>query len=246
MRFEVVPILAMAREVYAMPRNMDRFRAYLKTMLNEDGDDVAFVPMVAMNPMGREHVLAAVDHLLAMDAEALVAKALRDVEKELQQPEVALKVGITVLDDVRGGWTQTEMSEAEFYFGTREPRKNDRRRNWLTILTWTKRLPDRASLLQETRAAAYRYHHQAIHGRATTLRAAIAQEGAAWRFAGRSPTLPPDAIAAARAALEPHLDDARFATLFAGMYGDRAAAELGHKPLGVPERAGFEVGLASG
>lgn len=242
MRFEPVPLLAKVRELYLMPRDMARFRAYLHEMLTEDGEDVKYPPMVALNPMGREHVLAAVDRLLTMDAERIMAEALRDAERGLPEPDVTLKAGITILDDIRGGWTQTELTEAQMFFP--EKMAPQGKRPWIAIPTWTKRLPDARYVREETLATAARAAHVAKHGLAKTLGDMIAQESFAQRFAGRKPALDAEAIAQAKRVLEPHLASKVFATCFAGMYGDRAAAEAGHKPLGVPERAGFEVALA--
>jgi hypothetical protein len=39
-------------------------------------------------------------------------------------------------------------------------------------------------------------------------------------------------------------DDPGYPTAFACLYGDAAAAQLGHRPLGLPARAGFAVALA--
>lgn len=243
MRFEVVPILPIARELYAKPRDMKRFQDYLKTMLNARGDDVELPPMNLMNPMGREHVAAAVERLIAMDAEKLLAEALREAEKKLPEPDVPVKAGLTVLDDVAGGWTHTELVEADLYFGAERSAKK-KRDAWIVVPTWIKRAPDARAIREEALAAAFRARHRMAHGAPSTLREAMAQEGAAWRFAGRAPTLDAATLARIEKTLEPHLDSRVFATMFAGMYGDRAADEVGHKPLGVPERAGFELALA--
>ena len=43
--------------------------------------------------------------------------------------------------------------------------------------------------------------------------------------------------------LEPLLECRDYAIIFAGMFGDEAARELGYRTLGLPPRAGFEIGL---
>jgi hypothetical protein len=53
MNIEVVSLLQIQR-VYSIPKGPERFRAYLKTMVNSDGTDVRLPPLVAMNPMGKE------------------------------------------------------------------------------------------------------------------------------------------------------------------------------------------------
>ena len=56
MILEYVPLLQLQRDLHQMPLGYDRFREYLRLMLNEKGDDVALPPLVSMNPMGQAHV----------------------------------------------------------------------------------------------------------------------------------------------------------------------------------------------
>ena len=70
MNVELVPLLQIQRDLYSLPRGPERFRTYLKTMVNSDGSDVRLPPLVAMNPMGKDHVPALLDSLLTMEAEA--------------------------------------------------------------------------------------------------------------------------------------------------------------------------------
>src|SRR4051812_29048824 len=49
-----VPLLAVQRELYDLPRGMDRFRKYLGVMTG--GTDDIVLPLGGMNPMGKHHV----------------------------------------------------------------------------------------------------------------------------------------------------------------------------------------------
>ena len=40
MHLEYVPLLKMQRDLYRLPRGMDRFHEYLRTMVNDQGDDL--------------------------------------------------------------------------------------------------------------------------------------------------------------------------------------------------------------
>ncbi|PJF26908.1 MAG: hypothetical protein CUN53_06040 [Phototrophicales bacterium] len=108
MQLEHVELLKLARDLHDLPRGMERFQEYLRTMKNGLEDDVDLVPLLVMNPMGREHVAARFDELLALDAESLARDALQETEA-LFAPLTAdfdvLRHGFTILDDVRGGWT---------------------------------------------------------------------------------------------------------------------------------------------
>jgi len=54
---------------------MVRFREYISTIVNGQGDDVEVFPLVAMNPMGKDHCAAQLDQYLALDAENITLKA---------------------------------------------------------------------------------------------------------------------------------------------------------------------------
>lgn len=51
MKLEFVPLLQVQRDLYRMPRGMERFRAYIQTMVDPETKDLQ-LPLVAMNPMG--------------------------------------------------------------------------------------------------------------------------------------------------------------------------------------------------
>ena len=61
-------LLKIQRDLYRLPRNYDRFREYLQTMIKPEGTGLE-LPLVAMNPMAHDHVPALLDHYLALDAD---------------------------------------------------------------------------------------------------------------------------------------------------------------------------------
>jgi hypothetical protein len=64
------------------------------------------------------------------------------------------------------------------------------------------------------------------------------------RLAGaRNPALEPGALLRTREILSDKLDRDDPATLIAALFGDQAARELGHPPLGLPPRAGLALAL---
>jgi hypothetical protein len=71
------------------------------------------------------------------------------------------------------------------------------------------------------------------------------QEGLAGLFSQAMPALARAEIAEARAIIHGiEADTAPYPVIFAALYGDDAARELGYQPLGLPPRAGFDVALA--
>jgi hypothetical protein len=238
MEITYVPVLATLRDLYAQPRDMARFKRYLHTITQ--GTDDIVVPIVAANPMAREHVLARVNELLAQGAEEVGAGAAEEAAARLAAVPDQLKASLVLADDVAGGWTNRYLTEA----GARFDPRVDRKRNFVSTLLWSSEAPTPAEIRQQVLGDLYRAAFRRRHGAAPTLRAMLVQEGLAARFAGQRPTLPPEALDRARAAIAPLLDEATYPQQFGALYGDEAAVSVGYAPLGLPSRAGFAVALA--
>jgi hypothetical protein len=82
MEVEYVPLLRVLREVYELPRGMDRFHRYLETVTG-GRDDVVLPPLVAANPMAKPHVAARLDELLALDGGGVGERAAREAAGRL-------------------------------------------------------------------------------------------------------------------------------------------------------------------
>ena len=70
MKVIFVPLPQTQREIYDLPRGWDRIQHYIWTITGS-GDDVAVLPLVAMNPMRKPHVAVVLDTLMALDAYAV-------------------------------------------------------------------------------------------------------------------------------------------------------------------------------
>jgi hypothetical protein len=72
------PLLKAQRDLYEIPHGGDRFQRYLAVMTG--GTDDLVLPLQAMNPLGRAHVVETLDKLLAVEAETIIAEAVADAE----------------------------------------------------------------------------------------------------------------------------------------------------------------------
>lgn len=237
MQLEHVPLLQVQLDLYALPRGMERFRAYLQKMTG--GTDDLALPLVSMNPMGREHVARRVEEWLGLGAEEAAASAAAEAEARLRDSEGHFRTGLVMADDVRGGWTNRYTTDAAQRFEGAPIWK----RGWITTLLWASEAADLARLRVEVMASAYRAAYSLRHGPPKTLRDRMAQEGRAARFASAPLRLEPRALERARAILHPLLDSESYPVCFAALYGDEAASQLGYDPLGLPPFAGFAVAL---
>jgi hypothetical protein len=239
MEFEYVPLLAVQRELYKLPRGWERFRAYLATMIDPETRDLK-LPLSGMNPMGKEHLPALLDALLAIDADGLAARAVAEAEASLAHIPGRFKVAGVVSDDLMGGWTNRYTSEFTRRFGTKAYYK----RGWLEVGLWTSEAPSATTVRQRALETVYRAAHIHQHGFTRTMGEMLKQEGYAMAMANcTAPTLAAEELDYTREVIAPHLDTKDQPILIACLFGDEAADSLGYTTLGLGERAGFALAL---
>ncbi len=180
MQVELVPLLRVQRDLLDIPRGMARFEAYLRAMLNEARDDVRFPPLGVMNPMAREHVATLLDDYLALDADAEAARAIESAVARIDGLDVAFKVALVVVDDLRGGWTNRYAIEFAHPVGTKEMIE----RGWFSGLLWSSEAASPARAREAVLTTIYRLEHLLRHGPPRTLRDRLAHEGYALAKAG--------------------------------------------------------------
>ena len=239
MKLEYVPMLAIQRDLYRIERGSGRFRQYLQTMLDPDTGELR-LPLTMMNPMAKDHVPKYIDLLQAMRAEEVGARAVEDATATLGEEPGLYRVGLVVADDAGGGWTNraaTELMHLQAELGLEK-------RGWITGILWASETYGPPEIREEVLISIYRTVYIARRGAPRNLREILLQEGSAMRLAGaRNPALDPTALLRTREILSRKLDCEDPPTLIAALFGDRAAQELGHPPLGLPPRAGFALAL---
>ena len=232
-----IAVLAEQYRLQQMPRSMERFQEYINTLLNEGHTDADLVPLVAMNPMGREHITERVAEYLALDAEQIAANAVREAQNRLGIPKDNYKHGLVVMDDVKGGWTNRASAEMG------SSASGATRNHWISTGLWASEPASAAYIRQTILHSIFRVFYVQIHGAAQTLSEYMQQEGRAMAFAGCIPHLDADDIAYTRQVIAPLMDTDNYPVCFAAMLGDEAARQMGYEPLGLSARAGFEVAL---
>jgi hypothetical protein len=239
MKLAYVPLLKVQREIYAIPAGAARFRAYLRQLIDDAGNDLR-LPLGGLNPMGREHVPALLDAYLGLDADGVADRAAAGVAAEVADAPGDFKLALVIVDDAKGGWTNRASTELEHCRGEIPLRQ----RGWLVGFLWTSEPSSVGALQAEVRAVVHRAAYVGRHGPARTLRELLAQEGAVLARSGAlrpEDELSPDDLAYTRDILQPHLDATDASTLIGALFGDAAARALGHPPLGLSPRAGFAL-----
>src|SRR5262249_39104145 len=218
MNLDSVPLLRVMRELHDIPRGqppdfngMRRFRQYLRTIFPHDESADQLLPLLAMNPMGKDHVAALLDEFLAMDGDGIGARVTAETSARLADVPGDFKAGLVVADDLLGGGTNRYDYEFTLRFGP-DPLRSRRgppgrprwlKDSWVMGVLWSSEPPRRGPLL--TTALRVAYWHR--HGPARTLREMLAQEGQVMARAGcTGPVLDAEDIAYTREVLIPHLD----------------------------------------
>ena len=174
MDLEFVPLLPIQRELYRIPRGRERFHAYLRTMVDAETGDLALL-LVAMNPMGKDHLPALLDILIELKADDVAQAAMVSAGATVADVAVRFKAGLVVADNAHGGWTDRYCSE----FSHRFEGKALYTRGWIVGILWTSETPSEESVRQEVLTAIHRVAHIRRQGPATTLGGMLDQEGTA-------------------------------------------------------------------
>lgn len=255
MRLDYVPLLQVQRDLHDLPRDPGRFQQYLRTIFQDD--DIGMrLPLLAMNPMGQEHVTALLDGLLALDADAVAARAAADAAAELTYVPGDFKAALVIADDLLGGWTNRYANEFEYRFGGGRGRSQSStkpelprwlRHFWLFGVLWSSEPASEKAAREAILTAVYRAAYIHRHGHARTLRAMLAQEGHVMARAGcTAPVLDADDIAYTREVLAPYLDEEDKRTCMDRLFGDQAGHTLGFTPRGLSHWAGLALALHDG
>jgi hypothetical protein len=259
MNLDYVPLVRVMRDLHSIPRGQPpdfngkrRFRQYLRTIFDYDRMVCNLPLLLAMNPMGKDHVTALLDAYLAMDADGIGARATAEASARLADVPGDFKVGLVVCDDLLGGWTNRYGCEFAYRIGPDYSRIGDGppklprwlKDIWLQGTLWSSEAATERAVREAVLTAAYRVAYQQRHGPARTLRAMLAQEGEVMARAGcLGPTLDAEDIAYTREVLVPYLDAEDRRTCIECLFGDAAARTLGFTPRGLSPSAGLALAL---
>lgn len=259
MNLDYVPLVRVMREIHSIPRGqppdfngMKRFRKYLRTIFDYETKVCKLPTLLAMNPMGKDHVTALLDAYLAMDADGIGARVATEVAALLANVPGDFKVGLLVVDDLMGMGTNRYDCEFGVRFGVDYSRTGDGppkhsrwvKDYWLTGVLWSSEAASERAVREAILLAVHRVAYQHQHGAPRTLREMLAQEGEVMARAGCSgPTLDADDIAYTREVLISFLDADDMRTCIECLFGDPAARTLGFTPRGLSPWAGLALAL---
>jgi len=249
MKLDYVPLLHIQRELQGIPRGMGRFRQYLRT-ISPDGANLELPPLVAANPMAKDHVTALLDALLALGADGVAARTVAEASAPVADEPGDFKVALVIVDDLMGGWTNRYAEEFTHRFQVGPPAPPDFRlprwtkHYWVNGVLWSSEAATERAVREAVLTAVYRAAYVQRHGPARTLRAMLTQEGCVMAQAGcTEPVLDEEDIAYTREVLTPFLDAGDKRTAIECLFGDAAGRTLGFTPRGLSPWAGLALAL---
>jgi hypothetical protein len=249
MKLDYIPLLQVQRELHGLPRNYDRFQQYLRTIFTWDGC-VELPPLLLMNPMGKDHVTALLDALLALDADGVAARTTAEASARLADAPGDFKAALVVVDDLMGGWTNRYATEFTHRFRCGPPPPDDFRlprwakHFWVNMVLWSSEAASERAVREAVLTAMHRAAYVQRHGPARTLRDMLAQEGRVMAAAGcTEPALDEEDIDYTREVLAPSLDADDMRTCIECLFGDAAGRTLGFTPRGLSPWAGLALAL---
>jgi hypothetical protein len=253
MKIEYVPLLRVQRELQGLPRNHARFQQYLRTVLDRDRNLVKLPSLLAMNPMGKDHVTARLDALLALDADGVAAQAASEASARLADEPGDVKFALVIADDLMGGWTNRYADEFTFRFGPDQIRFGPSPKSglprwlehdWITGVLWSSEAPSERGVREATLTAIYRRAYGQRHGPARTLLDMLVQEGHVMALAGCiEPVLEEEDLAYTREVLAPFLNATDMRTAIECLFGDEPGRTLSFTPRGLSPWAGLALAL---
>lgn len=248
MNLNYVPLLQIQRELQGLPRNHERFRQYIRTII-PDGTTLELPPLGIMNPMGKDHLTALLDALLALDADGVAARAMAEAAAQVASDSGDFMVAIVVADDLMGGWTNRYDYEFVLRFGNWPTAWGGERPKWLkdfwlTGVLWSSEPASERAVREAVLTVVYRAAYVQRKGSARTLRDMLTQEGHVMTAAGcTAPVLDEEDIAYTREVLTPFLDADDKRTVIECLFGDAAGRTLGFTPRGMSHWAGLALAL---
>jgi hypothetical protein len=253
MQLDYIPLLQVQRNIQAWPRDHARFKQYLRTIFQSDELGMR-VPLLAANPMGKEHVTSLLDEFIALDCDAVAAQAIQSAADQISDVPGSFKIALVVVDDLKGGWTNRYAQEFEYRFGN-GPRGSSKEAQlprwlkhfWLFGVLWSSEPASAKAVREAILTTLFRAAYLHRHGWPRTLRDMLAQEGSVMAQAGcTGPILDEEDIEYTREVLAPFLDETDKRTCMECLFGDAPCRTLGFTPRGLSPWAGLALALHDG
>jgi hypothetical protein len=235
MSITYIPLLTRIRPLYDLPREPDqRFPFYIAQV--RAGETIGCPPLVAYNPMGKAHVGEYLDTLIGLDVDNLAQAWIDALPQHILARLDDMRLGIAVVDDVAGGWTERSAYEMNERLPAAQAKATA---GWLTTFLYASEPVALASVAARVTATVVRAAIIAEQGVARTIGQMLAQEAHVYQYATPPFAIDDDEFAYTDAVIGPYLEAVDYPTQVAVLLGDVLARRNGFAPLGFAPYAGL-------
>jgi hypothetical protein len=200
------------------------------------------LPITGFNPMAKPHVTQRLLELKNMDAEGLMQQTLQKTNAEIRNQESQnkdiFKVCLSLADDHMGGWTNSYTTDYQSKFAFQAFAK----RKFCIPYLFTKETFSAQKIINRTTEYCYRTLYWLDHPqKPLSLEDHIRQEAAVLSRTVAEDLTDEESFRQCLSLYETQRTTESYPFIFAFLYGDQAAEELGHTPLGLKgEAPGFK------
>lgn len=235
MAITYVPLVNRIRPMYDLPRDPAvRFPFYIAQV--RGGATIGCPPLVAYNPMGKAHIATYLDYLIAHDIDGKAQAWIDAVPSELTNRLNDYRLGIAVVDDVAGGWTERSAYEMNERFPQVSASSTA---GWLTTMLYASESVGLDSVANRVKATVVRAAIMAEYGLARTVRQMLSQEARVYQYVSAPFGCDDDEYAYTEAVIGPYLDAVDYPTQVAVLLGDTLAQRNGFPVHGFGAYAGL-------
>jgi hypothetical protein len=238
MTFEVVPLLHKMQELYQKPANFHRFKEYISMLIGDSDNDLQ-TPIGAFNPMAKEHILAKLEELIALEAEKIAQERLSEINQKFtnQNQNEHYKVFLNLSDDLKGGWTNHYTSDYDSKFKIHGLFS----RKFCTPIFWTSEHYTKASISQRIAEYVLRTVYWTRKPKPITLKEHVEQEQFVIKHSPLLLTSTDFDWQATKQFFLAHQESDNYNLIFNFFYGNPASQSLGFATFGIKDHMnGFE------
>lgn len=228
-------------DFYQKPRDMARFKNYLQTLTGEDNSKME-LPIMGFNPMAKEHVLAKLLALKALNVDKIIEETVAQINNNLKVlKDDKYKVVINLSDDLKGGWTDFFTTDYSCKFKI----KNLAKRYFCVPFLWVSQEYNQENIRQVIQEFCYRTVYFTQNTLNETLEDHINQEIFIAKNTKSSTLLTKSEFEHLNVFYMTHKNSTHFPLILNFLYSDTASEKLGYPILGINTKmAGFEFAKA--
>jgi hypothetical protein len=231
--FTLLPVLDSMIGFYKKPPSPARFQDYLNLMTPNRKDVI--LPISAYNPMAKEHVLAKLEVLKALNTEGSLKAVISKVNEKNGGSEPVFQVSLVLADDLKGGWTNRILTDYKSKF---DDNFNQAKRPFCTPFFWSSEDFTLEKIENRVEEYLWRTVFQVEKGFNKTLLHHLQQEAFVKKMMCVEELFYEEEDLV-QELFERHKMNTSEPFILAFLYGDEAVEHLGHRSIGAFKDMGF-------